>query len=67
MKFECFLPKIKGTSQANYIYITSDSGCYSAVGMIGGRQELSLDTDDNNYCIETGTAMHEFMHALGME
>ena len=32
------------------------------MGMIGGKQRLSLDT---NGCIYVGTAIHELMHAVG--
>ena len=49
----------------NYIDITSNkkSGCWSSIGMVGGRQELSLE---KNGCMDNhATPLHEFMHALG--
>ncbi|XP_050690946.1 astacin-like isoform X1 [Eriocheir sinensis] len=51
------------TTESNYINIVSnDNGCWSYVGMLGGRQQLSLDV---NGCIYVGTAIHELMHAVG--
>ena len=44
-----FVPR---TDEANYIAFTSNGGCYSEVGMIGGRQELNYQTDDDRNCIE---------------
>ena len=52
----------KGTTQPNYIHIRSLYGCYSNVGMIGGKQELSLRAGG---CTFMGTAAHELIHALG--
>ena len=51
---------IQRTSQSNYIYVFRGNGNYSSLGMIGGRQELSLN-DDN-----IGVAIHELGHALGL-
>ncbi|KAG5677775.1 hypothetical protein PVAND_007506 [Polypedilum vanderplanki] len=51
----------------NYVWVTGeDGGCYSSVGMQGGRQRLNLQS----YKIESGcfrlyTIVHEFIHALG--
>ena len=36
--------------------------CWSMVGMMGGRQEISLQSAG---CMYHGTAIHEIMHALG--
>ncbi|CAH1793645.1 unnamed protein product [Owenia fusiformis] len=45
----------------NYIFITKKDGCWSKVGMKGGKQELSIGFG----CSSTGTIMHELLHALG--
>ncbi|CAD7089231.1 unnamed protein product [Hermetia illucens] len=51
------------SNQNNYVYVTREnSGCWSYVGMIGGRQDLNLQA---NGCVYHGTAVHEFLHALG--
>lgn len=43
--------KFKGrTNERDYVYIFKDDGCYSLVGRVGGRQELSLDDD----CVRKG-------------
>lgn len=54
-----FVPRKK---QKNYIEIFSDDGCYSLLGVAGGKQPLSLQKDG---CLYNGTIMHEFLHALG--
>ncbi len=48
------------TAQVNYIYVFKGNGDYSMLGMIGGKQNLSLN--DTNQ----GVAIHELGHALGM-
>ncbi|XP_045128612.1 astacin-like [Portunus trituberculatus] len=54
---------VERTTQHDYIEIVSnDSGCWSYVGSIGGKQRVSLDV---NGCIYVGTAIHELMHAIG--
>ena len=42
--------------------IINDAGCYSNVGMTGGAQILSLQS---NGCVYVGTVAHELIHALG--
>ncbi|XP_046663671.1 zinc metalloproteinase nas-13-like [Homalodisca vitripennis] len=51
-------------SERDYVYITnSNTGCWSSVGRIGGRQELNLQSPG---CLtKKGTVMHEMMHAIG--
>ncbi|XP_030239799.1 zinc metalloproteinase nas-14-like [Drosophila navojoa] len=52
------------SGEEDYITIDSDfSGCWSAVGRIGGRQRLNLQIPG---CLRRyGTVLHELMHALG--
>ncbi|GMT36550.1 hypothetical protein PFISCL1PPCAC_27847, partial [Pristionchus fissidentatus] len=54
-----FVPK--GMFDKNYIHITPIDGCYSMVGMQGGRQNLSIGKG----CFEKGIVIHELMHAVG--
>ncbi|XP_073818789.1 hatching enzyme 1.2-like [Musca autumnalis] len=56
-----FVPR---TNQQDYISIVSgNSGCWSSVGRVGGRQEVNLQSPG---CLtKPGTAIHELMHALG--
>jgi len=49
-------------SEENYVYIVKMNGCFSAVGMVGGGQRLSL----GNRCVTNGVVQHEFLHALGI-
>lgn len=51
---------VQRTNQANYIYIFNGTGNWSYVGMIGGRQDLSIYNWDYKYIM-----MHELAHALG--
>ena len=48
------------TTQANYIEFIPADGCYSNLGMIGGRQVIGLGT-----ACSTGNTIHEIGHALG--
>lgn len=54
-----FVPK---SHQKDYLEIIDDDGCYSYLGMRGGRQLVSLKKKG---CIYKGTIMHELIHALG--
>ena len=53
---------VNSTGNGNYVHIVPDyqGGCWSYVGMIGGRQELHLA----NWATK-GVAMHELLHAAG--
>ncbi|CRK94348.1 CLUMA_CG007862, isoform B [Clunio marinus] len=53
---------VQRTTQVDFVDIVNGDGCWSWIGRIGGRQELSMDT---NGCFWDGTAMHEAIHALG--
>jgi hypothetical protein len=45
----------------NWVRFTSAGGCWSMLGMRGGRQDISLDTG-----CTTGNAIHEIGHAIGL-
>merc|ERR550519_549641 len=51
------------TSESDYIeFIDVDSGCYSYVGKIGGKQNINYP----QWCInQYGSVLHEMYHALG--
>ncbi len=52
----------RSEQQANYILIHPGNRCYSSIGMVGGRQNLSLAKSG---CVTVGIIMHELLHALG--
>lgn len=56
-----FIPR---TTETDYISIVrGNSGCWSSVGRVGGKQEVNLQTPG---CLtKPGTAIHELMHVLG--
>ncbi len=45
----------------NYIHFFAGDGCWSSVGMQGGRQRISLSAGCGN-----GSTIHEILHALGL-
>ncbi|KAL7886673.1 hypothetical protein AOLI_G00043940 [Acnodon oligacanthus] len=49
------------TTEQDYISVEAQSGCWSYIGKIGGRQQLSIGTG----CGYIGIVEHEFLHALG--
>lgn len=55
---------VRRSSEQDYISIVSgNSGCWSSVGRVGGKQEVNLQSPG---CLtKPGTAIHELMHALG--
>ncbi|XP_035902793.1 zinc metalloproteinase nas-4 isoform X2 [Anopheles stephensi] len=56
-----FVPRM---GETNYIsFESSNSGCWSSVGMIGGKQAVNLQIPGCTTMV--GTVMHEMMHALG--
>ena len=56
-----FLKFEKRSGQSNYIYFTPGSGCASYVGMIGGKQKITLASN-----CSTGNTIHEIGHAVGL-
>ncbi|XP_065365550.1 hatching enzyme 1.2-like [Calliphora vicina] len=56
-----FVPR---SNEQDYVSIVSgNSGCWSSVGRVGGKQEVNLQSPG---CLtKPGTAIHELMHALG--
>jgi len=55
------LSMVKRTTQADYVNIVREGGCWSYVGRTGGVQKVSLV----NGCIHHYIIIHEFMHAFG--
>ena len=55
-----FVPR---KSQSNYIEVFegNQGACWSRVGRVGGKQQVSLGKG----CAGVGIVVHEFMHALG--
>lgn len=52
---------VERTSQSNYIYFVDGSGCSSYIGMIGGKQNLTISSS-----CSTGNVIHEIGHAIGL-
>ncbi len=50
------------TTQTNYVEFINSDGCWSYVGRINGKQQISLDSDGCGI----SRALHEMGHALGM-
>lgn len=56
-----FIPR---TNEKDYIYIQrTNTGCWSSVGRVGGKQEVNLQTP--GCTTKVGTAVHELNHAVG--
>ncbi|XP_026685465.1 zinc metalloproteinase nas-13-like [Diaphorina citri] len=57
-----FVPRT--SADRDYIYFNNgNTGCWSSVGRVGGRQEVNLQSGG---CLsKKGTIEHEMMHALG--
>lgn len=44
-------------------FVSKNTGCWSSVGRVGGRQEINLQSPG---CLtKVGTPIHEMMHAIG--
>jgi len=55
------LSMVARTTETDYVEVIKDGGCWSYVGRIGGKQQLSLA----NGCVWNYIIIHEFMHASG--
>ena len=54
------------STEANYVWVTKDEGCYSYLGKVTGRQTLSLQGFiGQTGCYWEGIIVHEFIHAIG--
>ncbi|GAU99347.1 hypothetical protein RvY_10366 [Ramazzottius varieornatus] len=64
---------IKRTFQKDYVFIQKgdkDSGCYSSVGRVGGKQIINLEVPGPDQpllskCMTHGIIIHEITHAIG--
>ncbi|CAH1382705.1 hypothetical protein MTP99_006687 [Tenebrio molitor] len=63
-KYTCIKFRPRTSSDPDYVSIVNrNTGCWSSVGRIKGRQEVNLQSP---HCTtKVGTPMHELMHALG--
>lgn len=63
-RYTCIRFKKYAGEESDYIRITAgNSGCWSSVGRIGGRQDLNLQVPG---CVtKKGTVIHELMHTVG--
>ncbi|KAL0119849.1 hypothetical protein PUN28_007937 [Cardiocondyla obscurior] len=63
-KYTCIRFKPYTGEESDYIRITAgNTGCWSSVGRIGGRQDINLQVPG---CLtQKGTVVHELMHAVG--
>lgn len=63
-KYTCVSFRKRTSTDTDYISIIStNTGCWSSVGRIGGRQELNLQSP--SCTTKVGTPLHELMHAAG--
>lgn len=54
---------VRRTTETDYVWVTNVSGgCWSAVGRVGGPQQMNLNETE---CLTPHHIMHEFIHALG--
>ncbi len=49
------------TTEADYVQVIKGTGCYSYIGRIGGRQDLSIASG-----CSAGNTIHEIGHAVGL-
>lgn len=67
MEASLCLTFVERTTESDYVRVTSsESGCFSYIGRIGGAQQLNLQSNAPGVgCFRKGTIIHEFIHALG--
>ncbi|XP_056418983.1 astacin-like metalloendopeptidase [Hyla sarda] len=53
---------VQRSSESDYLYIQSGSGCWSYIGKIFGKQTVSLESPK---CMVYGVIQHEAMHNIG--
>ncbi|RUS70743.1 hypothetical protein EGW08_021488, partial [Elysia chlorotica] len=58
----CIRFREKKDGDSDFVRFISEPGCWSQVGRVGGRQQVSLGRG----CESLGTAVHEILHALGV-
>ncbi|XP_049592553.1 high choriolytic enzyme 1 [Syngnathus scovelli] len=52
------------TGESDYVSVENKKGCFSALGRVGGKQEVSINRDG---CLYHGIIQHELNHALGFQ
>lgn len=63
-KYTCIKFKPYTGEESDYIRITAgNTGCWSSVGRIGGKQDVNLQVP--GCLLKKGTVIHELMHAIG--
>ncbi|XP_053982426.1 zinc metalloproteinase nas-4-like [Hylaeus volcanicus] len=63
-KYTCIKFKPYKGEESDYVRITAgNSGCWSSVGRIGGRQDVNLQVP--GCLVKKGTVIHELMHVIG--
>lgn len=55
---------VERTDEDDFVEIINADGCWSWLGRMGGRQEMSMS---RNGCIWDGVMIHEAIHALGYD
>ncbi|XP_066144375.1 hatching enzyme 1.2-like [Euwallacea fornicatus] len=63
-KYTCLKFRKRTSTDTDYISIVNtNTGCWSSVGRIGGKQDVNLQSPSCTY--KVGTPIHELMHAAG--
>jgi hypothetical protein len=57
-----FIPR---TNEADYVNFFNGEGCYSALGKVGGKQDISILWSDKGVC-PVGAVIHEIGHTVGL-